>query len=233
VAVSNTGIGELVMTSPDGINWTSRTPAVIKSWVGITYSNGIFVAVSTSGVGNRVMTSGVFTILPLHWLSISGNINTTQQARISWRVTEQNVSHYEVEKSNNGINYNSIGSISSKGDGENDYEFTEMQTLMGPDWYRIKQTDIDGKFSYSSIITLRNNNQRQASVYPNPAKGLVTVVVGNNLLNKNAVLMNMYGELLQTIRISSLSFTINMTDYPGGIYLIKTGDETPVKIIKE
>jgi len=233
VAVSTTGIGALVMTSPDAVNWTSQVPAALNVWVGITYSNGIFVAVSTSGPGSRVMTSGAFTVLPLHWLSISGHINTAQQARINWRVTEQNVSSYEVEKSNNAINYSSIGSISSKGNGDNDYTFTEMQTLITTAYYRVKQTDIDGKFSYSSIITLRNNNQHPASAYPNPAKDLVTVVVSNSLLNKNALLADMYGKLLQTIKISSLSFTINMTDYPCGIYLIKTGNETPVKIIKE
>jgi hypothetical protein len=233
-AVSNTGVGELVMTSPDGIVWTSRTPGAIKNWVGITYSNGIFVAVSPGlGSGNRVMTSGGFGTLPLHWLSVSGYITTAEQAKINWRVTEQNVNSYEVEKSNNGISYSSIGSINSKGDGENNYSFTEMQSLTAPAYYRVKQTDLDGKFSYSSIITLRNNNPQAVSIYPNPAKDLVTVVVGNELLNKNASLSDMHGKLLQTIKISSLSFTVNVTGFPGGIYLLKIGNETPVKIIKE
>ena len=47
------------MTSPDGINWTSRTSAVDNQWRDITWSPelGIFVAVAESGTGNRVMTS--------------------------------------------------------------------------------------------------------------------------------------------------------------------------------
>jgi hypothetical protein len=44
-------------TSTDGINWTSRTPAANLWWQAITYGNGLFVAVSTTGTGNRVMTS--------------------------------------------------------------------------------------------------------------------------------------------------------------------------------
>ncbi len=40
-----------------GINWTSRTSAADNSWYGVTYGNGVFVAVSGSGTGNRVMTS--------------------------------------------------------------------------------------------------------------------------------------------------------------------------------
>ena len=45
------------MTSPDGITWTSRTSAADNDWYGVTYGNGLFVAVSLSGTGNRVMTS--------------------------------------------------------------------------------------------------------------------------------------------------------------------------------
>ena len=45
------------MTSPDGINWTSRASAADNSWQGVTYGNGLFVAVSNDGSGNRVMTS--------------------------------------------------------------------------------------------------------------------------------------------------------------------------------
>ena len=45
------------MTSADGITWTSRTSAADNNWHSVTYGNGLFVAVSGSGTGNRVMTS--------------------------------------------------------------------------------------------------------------------------------------------------------------------------------
>ena len=44
------------MTSPDGITWTSQQSAANNVWTTITYGNGLFVAVSASGTGNRVMT---------------------------------------------------------------------------------------------------------------------------------------------------------------------------------
>ena len=47
------------MTSPDGITWTSRTSAADNSWLSVAYGDGLFVAVSVDGTGNRVMTSGV------------------------------------------------------------------------------------------------------------------------------------------------------------------------------
>jgi hypothetical protein len=59
VAVSNTGSGNRVMTSPDGITWTIRTSATDNNWTSVCWSPQleIFVAVATSGTGNRVMTS--------------------------------------------------------------------------------------------------------------------------------------------------------------------------------
>ncbi|MEO8235611.1 MAG: hypothetical protein ABI549_09380, partial [Flavobacterium sp.] len=47
----------IVMTSPDGITWTTRTAAANNNWNSVTYGNSLFVAVSNSGTGNRVMTS--------------------------------------------------------------------------------------------------------------------------------------------------------------------------------
>ncbi|MDO9552978.1 MBG domain-containing protein, partial [Rhodonellum sp.] len=56
VAVAGTGTGNRVMTSTDGITWTSRTSADNR-WNSVTYGNGLFVAVADTGFGNRVMTS--------------------------------------------------------------------------------------------------------------------------------------------------------------------------------
>ncbi|MCW3119951.1 MAG: C-terminal target protein, partial [Chitinophagaceae bacterium] len=233
VAVASSGTGNRVMTSPDGIVWTIRSSAADNTWTSVTYANGLFVAVANSGTGNRAMTSGSFVLLPVNWLSIHGNLNRVKQAEINWRVAEQNVIRYQVEKSSGANSFSSIGSLNSKGDGDNDYTFTEMQTLTGTAYYRVKQIDIDGKSTYSSIISLRNNNQPRISIYPNPTKGLVTVMVGNNLLNKNVVLADMQGKVLQTIKISSLSFTINLAGYPVGFYVIKIDNESRLKIMKE
>ena len=45
------------MTSTDGIKWLTRTNPVDNGWVGITFGNNIFVAVSTPGSSNQAMTS--------------------------------------------------------------------------------------------------------------------------------------------------------------------------------
>ncbi|MFT4075849.1 MAG: DUF2793 domain-containing protein [Asticcacaulis sp.] len=58
-AVANSGTGNRVMTSPDGITWTVRTSAADNTWISVCWASelGLFCAVSSSGTGNRVMTS--------------------------------------------------------------------------------------------------------------------------------------------------------------------------------
>jgi alpha-tubulin suppressor-like RCC1 family protein len=59
VAISNTGTGNRVMTSPDGITWTIQTSPADYNWTSICWSKQLtlLVSVSSSGIGNRVMTS--------------------------------------------------------------------------------------------------------------------------------------------------------------------------------
>jgi hypothetical protein len=59
VAVAQSGSGNRVMTSPDGVSWTARTSASANNWRAVTWAPEIrlFVAVSQSGTGDRVMTS--------------------------------------------------------------------------------------------------------------------------------------------------------------------------------
>lgn len=81
VAVSNTGSGNRVMTSPDGVTWTLQsTVGKDNAWAGLAWNGTIFVAVALSGTGNRVMTSpdGVTWTLRTsaadnNWLSVAWN----------------------------------------------------------------------------------------------------------------------------------------------------------------
>lgn len=76
VAVSDSGAGNRVQTSPDGITWTIRASAADNAWTSVAYGNGLFVAVSSDG-SQRVMTSpdGIvwtsqFAATALQWVSV-------------------------------------------------------------------------------------------------------------------------------------------------------------------
>jgi hypothetical protein len=59
VALSSSGKGNRVMTSPDGISWSSRSSAADNAWTSLCWSpqRELLVAAASSGTGNRIMTS--------------------------------------------------------------------------------------------------------------------------------------------------------------------------------
>ena len=169
--------------------------------------------------------------LPLQWLSLTGNLNTIKQVVLNFKVNETNVANYIIEKSSDGRNFTSIAIISSKGNGENSYQFTDATALDGIKYYRIKQIDADGRYSHSTIIRLSNDIKGSISIYPNPVKDIVTI--GGAISGTKAILTDISGKVLQQINITSTVFSVDMGMYSSGIYLLKTQEGITQKIIKE
>ncbi|HVT85087.1 MAG TPA: T9SS type A sorting domain-containing protein [Chitinophagaceae bacterium] len=103
-------------------------------------------------------------------VSKSGN-----DALLSWTTaTEINNDHFEIERSADGINFSTIGTVAGSGNSSQliNYQFTDhiWESSATIFYYRLKQVDIDGKSSYSKIIVLRLNNLAISNytVYPNP-----------------------------------------------------------------
>jgi Secretion system C-terminal sorting domain len=119
-------------------------------------------------------TSSMTNLLPLKFGAISG-YRKLSGAEVEWKVyNEENVSHYEVERSANGIQFSSIGRVSSLNQNrETKYSFFDASPLAGISFYRIKSIDYEGKFIYSVIVRISpdDNASNDISIYPNPVKG--------------------------------------------------------------
>jgi trimeric autotransporter adhesin len=174
----------------------------------------------------------ISSILPLKWISVNAHLNNQKQAVINWKVQETNVVNYTLEKSTDGINFYNIGMVNSKGDGENNYTFTETNYLNGKAYYRIKQTERDGRTSFSRVMTLITDAINNVNVYPNPSADMVTIS-SNGLINTNAILRDVNGRLLQTIRINTNNTPVNLSNYASGIYMLQFSNGKIVKIVKQ
>ena len=176
-------------------------------------------------------------ILPINWLSISGAINNYKQAVISFKVSETNVATFIIEKSADSRSFNTIGTISSKGNGVNTYSFTDTAVLNGTAFYRIKQVDRDNHFSYSSTVRLSNISASTLMIYPNPAKDFI-VVRGLNVSEENKLtITNMLGNILiqATVKNSS-TYIMHIETLPQGTFvlnIIASGKTASVKFIKD
>ncbi len=228
---AGTDIGVYISTD-GGTTWNpfgTGLPRVAVFGMGITSDKKIRIATHGRGMWETLTMS----LLPVKWLNLSGSLNAQKQSVINWKVAETDVVKYEVEKSMNGSVFETIGTLLSKGDGENNYSFTENKVLLEKGFYRIKQTDRNGSRFYSSIIRLVNGSTSFVNVYPDPVQDIMTIAVGSGMLNKTAILVDVNGRKIRSFRITQLSETFSMQDYLPGVYILKFVNGINVKVVKQ
>ncbi|HMR46914.1 MAG TPA: T9SS type A sorting domain-containing protein [Bacteroidia bacterium] len=109
--------------------------------------------------------------LPIELVSFTAQLVEQSKIVCKWTTaTEVNNNYFEVEKSRNGVNFLPIGKIAGAGNSNTvlNYSFTDEQPFSGINYYRLKQTDYDGAFSYSKIVTISNDDREDWYVFPNP-----------------------------------------------------------------
>ncbi len=162
----------------NGINESSLQLANYSgSWqaLGTSTVNTVDNYILTTGInavplGEMMFTNG--TVLPLEW----GDITAMRQGsavEIKWyTMQEWHVSHFDVERSMDGINWKkAITDIPANNKPyRSDYKQTDIPDQYGDLYYRIRQTDLDGRFSFSKTVSV-SAQQADVPVYisPNPA----------------------------------------------------------------
>ena len=117
--------------------------------------------------------------LPLQLLTFNGQVKSNK-AVLSWSTAyEANSAFFNIEKSTDAVNWNSIGSITAKGNAtKNEYSFIDNNLSANKTYYRLKIVDQDGKYVYSQIIILELNGKLLFVLqqnYPNPVKNITTL----------------------------------------------------------
>ena len=169
-------------------------------------------------------------VLPLQWLGVYGSLNARQQARLSWKVEENDVAYYAIEKSSDGRTYAPLATIFSQGNGRHSYQYTEGQSLQGAGYYRIRQVAINDRYSYSPVIALLADNTNTTTVYPTIFSSGFTIVTGKA---QRAQLTDIQGRAIITLQLNSGSTYIPAGDLMPGIYIMKTADGHCTRIIKQ
>lgn len=112
--------------------------------------------------------------LPVTFVSVSG-IRNTQGVKVDWKVTaERNIRNYEVERSNDGRNFASAGTVTASGNSSTDliYSYTDQTAPATTVFYRIKSTGFNGEVKYSIVVKV-GAGKAGYTIAPNPVENSV------------------------------------------------------------
>lgn len=184
--------------------------------------------------------------VPKNTLSVSlGEFNggySNGFVMLKWVVlVEQELKHFEIERSTDGTNYRKIGQVESKGvvpPADIDYTFLDILAEKGSNFYRLVFVDNDGNFTYSKVITIsvETSGISLLVVYPNPFGKKVQVKVNCEVPEKVTIrLIDNGGRVVKKQEASAQKGTNNITvdridDLPGGIYFLEV--TTPTRRMK-
>jgi len=191
-----------------------------------------------------ITASGDAGALPVELLYFDGWL-AEGKVELEWlTTTEVNNSHFVIEKAGPQLDFEAIGEVNGAGDSSEPitYQYIDEKPLVGLSYYRLKQVDLDGAYSYSNTISVEYY-QGNVEIYalPNPVKdyeftinvnGLgadqevlyyLTDIIGNPV-KAGKLLSDISGQVRQKVKLSN-----NM---PSGIYLLKVESGSHSKITR-
>jgi hypothetical protein len=186
--------------------------------------------------------------LPVKLVSFTAML-IDNKAAIKWTTaSEMNVSHFEIEKSFDGKNFNDAGMVFAYGNTNERKEYSFSDNLNSTQsnviYYRLRSVDIDGKSQYSETRIIRIAKQTENPItvltYPNPVSNELRVTIPNNWQNKRVTyeVFNGNGQTSKKTETTNSSQTenLNVSSLAPGFYIVKVtcDDQTAQqKIVKQ
>jgi hypothetical protein len=182
------------------------------------------------------VSSLVSSALPLHLLEFEGRTSDAI-GLLNWKTADElNTHSFDVERSTDGKTYSVIGNVTAfNTPGNHAYHYTDnniSSLTTSVIYYRIKQIDIDGHFTYSRIIALPiNKNKNILLFYPNPVvnEANLTLTVNARQLVQGRIIDNA-GKIVQqqqwNLSPGSTSVSLNLGTLANGIYYLELKGET-------
>lgn len=184
---------------------------------------------SLSFGGTAVLSCVPAVILPIELISFNA-LQKERLVELNWATaTEKNNDYFSIERSNDGVNFKLIQTIKGAGTTGNAmfYSSIDYSPLPGLSYYRLKQTDYDGKSTYSQIISIncQNDKDLKFDIVPNPTSENQKTNILLGFIPKRDVSVLIYdinGLLIYeaTKKIDTANFEIPK-EFSKGVYLVK------------
>lgn len=235
-----TNLSKLRVCRWDGGMWRNHGNGVV---------NGNTVAGNVSSAG-PISSFSPFTMgsiddenpLPIELIYFNASLSGSN-AMLEWATASEHNNHYfEIEKSYNLIDFESIAQVSSAGNSNQIIKYNHLDTDLrsGITYYRLKQVDYDGTVYYKGIQSIQylNNDYYTWNIYPNPVVDVVTI--SGEQINSEDGLIQIFDAkgvlVFQEIKNAHQgAYQLNLSNLPQGMYFVtlKTANHSLQKIINK
>jgi hypothetical protein len=231
---------EIRVTKWDGSTWKDlgRSNAT---------GNGTAGTLTTT---SRVSTFSPFTLgsttslnpLPVTLINFAA-VAADKFNKISWStVSEKNNDFFTVQKSLDGKSWSVIGIVDGMENSATvqNYSLKDMSPVKGVQFYRLMQTDLNGKSTYSNIVMLNilpgsvsADGNIVMGLYPNPVINTLNLTLSAASNDASIVVFNSMGmKVMELNNLSGSTFALDMTEFEKGIYTVEIRHDNGVNISK-
>lgn len=164
--------------------------------------------------------------LPVKLTSFSA-VRSKQVVALNWNTEFEIDSKEFIIQRAEGIEFRSVGTIASINNSSTrkSYSFNDKNENAGTTYYRLKNVDLNGSFTYSEIRTVKGIGAvNDITVFPNPARSNSKISVVGVSANSFIQLLDFSGKILKNINSNTIN-SIDLTGIKNGTYLIRIVDK--------
>ncbi len=164
--------------------------------------------------------------LPVTFTAFSGRQEGSSIV-LEWAtMSEKDNDYFEIERSIDGVNFVTIGYVDGAGDSDRriDYTFSDNAPESGYCYYRLSQVDFDGTRAYADkVISVQYTGDEvaQLTIVPNPTDGRFRVSATGSMAGGVVQMLSQTGNVVRTVNVDSFDATLDISDLPSGIYVLR------------
>jgi len=235
LTVNNGALNVNISRNGGGFNWGLES----FTFIATSTTHVIAFASNTSGTCNIIVDNIVLSLtspLPIELMDFTANLKNDRTVSLSWQTaSEKNNDYFTIERSMDGKNWVAIQEIDGAGNSTNllNYHTTDILSGKGIFYYRLKQTDFDGAYTYSDIrAVVVDQSVSEMSVFPNPTNGSFTLLhSGEKVAPALYTAMGTQASAINVIPTEG-GFIYDISTLANGVYFLKTASET-IKVVKK
>lgn len=171
-------------------------------------------------------------ILPVELIDFRG-IEVDAGNLLKWQTSsELNNAMFELQKSTDAILFSNIACIETMESSSfiREYMFLDTQKRNQTNFYRLKSIDIDGQYSYSNIVCIQQTSSQPGLIaYPNPCKGVLSLISKRELKNAVIFIKNQEGKIVYEKRnMIGNRIRCDLSSQCSGVYYVELFDQVTI-----